>query len=440
MVEAYRRLEGEGLVEQRPGSGTYVRPSAALRAARFGSARLAAAEGRPVIPPGTIDLAGLTPHERGYPSSEFAACVQRVVADRGGQALGYGPTAGDLILRESLAERLTARGLSVDASRILLVGGAQQGLDLLFRTCLQPGDAVVTETPTYHLALELLRFHGARIHGIPLAPAEGRGASTLDVDALQDAITRHRPRLAYTMPRFQNPTGLSLDAASRRRLATACREAGVLLVEDDYEADMRHEGPDLAPVATLPEAGEVAYVGTLSKALFPGLRIGWVVASPEMLTRLAQVKRLSDLSGSTLLQAIAAELIVSGVYDRHLEGVVASTRERMRLMVDALQSKLPAECQVTSPQGGHVLWVEAPAPSGRALAEAASAEGVIVTPGENFAPDELPMAGVRVSVARIEPSEVEEAATRLARAVAKCMDDGRRRPSGGRDMERAVEV
>src|SRR6185369_14050717 len=121
-----------------------------------------------------------------------------------------------------LAERLSRRGLAVDASRILLVGGAQQGLDVVFRAWLHPGVVAVTESPTYHLALELLHFHGARIEGVPLQRA-ARGFSTLDAEVLQDAFARTRPTLSYAMPSFQNPTGLSLDPSSRRRLAAACR-------------------------------------------------------------------------------------------------------------------------------------------------------------------------------------------------------------------------
>lgn len=444
-VEAYRRLEAEGLVDRRQGSGTYVCPGRGGRGPLLRPSRAPVLESalggetRWVVPPGALDLAGLVPHERNYPAGEFADCLQRVMAERGGAALAYGPTAGDPRLREVLAERLSRRGLTADPSRILVVGGAQQGLDLVFRAFLEPGDAVVTESPSYHLALELLRFHRADVQSIPLQYA-GRGASRLDHATFDDALDRHRPALAYAMPTFHNPTGLSLDLPSRRHLASACRERGVLVIEDDYEADTRHGGPELPPLAALPEAGEVAYVGTLSKALFPGLRVGWVVGSPDLLDRLAQVKRLSDLSGAVLLQAVAAELIVSGVYDRHLSAAVADGANRMQRMAAALDARLPEGCRVTEPQGGHVLWLEAPASSGRALAERALREGVVVTAGEAFLPPGSRLAAVRVSIARVDSADVEGAASRLARAVAACIEEGQGSPERIVDMEKPVQV
>ena len=405
---------------------------------RSGSGRLAP-ETRPEVPVGAIDLASLAPHERQHPVAEFSECLARVLKDRGGSALGYGPTLGDARLREALAERLSRRGLSVSAANILVVGGAQQGLDLLFRSFLSPGDAVLTESPSYHMALELLRFHEARIAGVSLVTTTA-GLSTLDFAALETEMERRPPTLAYVMPTFQNPTGLTLDTPSRRRLASACREAGTLLVEDDYEADMAHDGAPPTPIAALPEAGDVAYVGTLSKALFPGLRVGWVVAKPDLLARLAQVKRISDLSGAMLLQAVAAELITSGTYERHLAAAVASTGRRMSAMVAALERALPTGARVTAPRGGHVLWLEAPVESGRSLATEALRQGVVVTPGEAFLPEDGSQAAVRISVAHIEEPEVDEAAARLARAVAACMEEGRSRPAFGADMEQPVQV
>jgi len=173
--------------------------------------------------------------------------------------------------------------------------------------------------------------------------------STLDVDALKEALSRERPALAYVMPSFQNPTGLTLDMNARRALASTLRAAGVALVEDDYEADMRHSGEPLPPVSSLKEAGESVYLGTLSKSFFPGLRIGWLAGSPDLLARVAQVKSVSDLSGAIVLQAVAAELLQSGAYDRHVAGAVEDAKQRMTALLAALRSLLPAEASVTSP-------------------------------------------------------------------------------------------
>ena len=449
-VDAYRRLEIEGLIEQRRGAGAFIKSSAAANLARVdrapgerASRALLSYEQRgfrPQLkeaPAGALDLAGLTPHERDYPSEEFAQAMSRALSRRGSKALGYGPPAGDPELREILAKRLRARGLNVEASGLVIVGGAQQGLDLLFRALLDPGDCVLTESPTYHLCLDLLAFHQARPCAIPVVPRNEPGLATLDFDVLQRVLERDRPRVAYLMPTFQNPTGLTLDLATRRSLARQLRDASVALIEDDYEADMRHDGEALPLVSSLPETGDAVYLGTLSKALFPGLRIGWLAGSPDVLARVAQVKRISDLSGPLLLQAVAADLLESGAYDKHVAGGVAQSRQRMAALGEALQAKLPEGCRITRPLGGHVLWLEAPAPSGRAIAEAAESRGVLVTPGEAFSAGPLRTAAVRLSIARIEMSDVPRAAEALAGAVQAAMSEGRLQ---GRDVESPVSV
>lgn len=449
-VDAYRRLEIEGLIEQRRGSGAFVRGAASRKGAaiarpegEIASRALLAFEQRHLrqmpreAPEGALDLAGLVPHERGYPAEAVAESMSRVLSRRGNKALGYGPPAGDPELREILAERLRSRGLNVDASGLIIVGGAQQGLDLLFRALLDPGDCVLTEAPTYHLCLDLLAFHQARVAAMPVVPRAEPGLASLDLEALASLLQRERPRLAYAMPSFQNPTGLSLDVATRRGLARMLKEHGVLLVEDDYEADMRFDGADLPPVSSLPEAGASAYIGTLSKALFPGLRVGWIAGSPDVLARVAQVKRISDLSGPLLLQAVAADLLSSGAYDRHVEGAAREARERMEALLGELDARLPEGCRVTRPLGGHVLWLEAPAASGIALAEAAAERGVLVTPGEAFAAAPSRQAALRLSIARIERADIPRAARALASAVEAVMNDGRR---NGRDVESPVSV
>jgi DNA-binding transcriptional MocR family regulator len=448
-VDAYRRLEIEGLIEQRRGAGAFVRSSAAANSRRFerapgerASRALLSYEQRSYrpelkeAPSGALDLAGLTPHERSYPAEAFAESMTRALTRRGNKTLGYGPPAGDPELREILARRLRARGMNVDATGLVIVGGAQQGLDLLFRALLDPGDCVLTEAPTYHLCLDLLAFHQARVATVPVLPREA-GLASLDLEALDRALEREKPRVAYAMPTFQNPTGLSLDLATRRAFARKLREHDVVLIEDDYEGDMRHGGDILPLLSSLPEAGPSVYLGTLSKALFPGLRIGWLAGNPDVLARVAQVKRISDLSGPLLLQAVAADLLESGAYDRHVLSVVGEAQQKMKALADALQARLPEGCRLTRPSGGHVLWLEAPAPSGRAMAEAAAARGVLVTPGEAFAAGPLARAAVRLSIARIEMDDIPRAAEALAAAVESCMNDSRR---SGKDVESPVSV
>lgn len=447
VVEAYRRLELDGLVRQRVGSGTYVLDAAAAavdRRARTGLASRAVRgldgleERRelPAAPGDAIDLAAIAPDEEGFPSEELGACVQEALAERGGEVLGYGPVTGDPELRELVAERLRDRGVELDAAELVIVGGAQQGLDLILRATVDPGDLVVTEAPTYHLGLDLLRFHGLDVATVPLLPGDAPGTSRLDVERL-DALLARKPVLVYCMPNYQNPTGLCLDLESRRALATACARAGALLVEDDYEVELAYEGERLPPLSALPEADEVAYVGTLSKALCPGLRVGWVAGSPRLIERLARVKRVSDLSGSPLLQAAAAKLISSGAYDRHLERVVGENRERMRVLRESLVRDLPEGCRSTHPLGGHAAWVRLPAGlSARSVAEEAARAGVIVSPGDLFETESSSVDGLRLSVARASSEEIPRGVAALAEAIREVAA----RQSGARRHETPVRI
>lgn len=432
VVEAYRRMEQDGLVEQRVGSGTYVleadapaRAPAPARRRREGLASAAVrgfdgSQARRELPPArrdAIDLAAIAPDEQSFPADELGACLQSALKERGAGLLGYGPVAGDPRLREALAARLCARGLAIEASGLVIVGGAQQGLDLVLRATADAGDLAIAEAPTYHLGLELMRFHGLELETVPLQPGEQPGTSRLDAGRLETLLARG-PVLAYSMPSYQNPTGLSLDLDSRRLLAAACADAGTLLVEDDYEADLAYEGERLPPVAALPEAGEVAYVGTLSKALCPGLRVGWVAGSPELLDRLIRVKRVSDLSGSPLLQAAAAGFLASGAYDRHLAKVVEVNRERMRVLREVLAAELPDGCESTAPRGGHALWVRLPPGlSARAVAEAAGEAGVVVSPGDLFETEPGAEEGLRLSLARASTDEIPRGVSALAKAI-----------------------
>lgn len=462
VVAAYRRLEADGLLELKRGAGAYVRhvapsiPARRPRGERASQALLAherrAAAALAASPPATgavsaagepLDLGGLSPHERGYPAGAFSDAMLRALERRGHAALGYGPSGGDPELREILAERLRARGLAADASALVVVGGAQQGLDLLFRALLDPGDTVVTEAPTYHMGLDLLAFHRARVAPVRVRPgraqdgAQAGALATLDFDALSLALEQ-APSLAYVMPTCQNPTGLTLDLPTRVRLVSMLRDAGVLLVEDDYEAGMLHSGEPLPLACSLPQAGETVYLGTLSKALFPGLRIGWLAGDPATVARVAQVKRVTDLSGSLVLQAAATELLRSGAYDAHVATHAREAGERMRALVAALEPLLPEGCALTRPLGGHVLWLQAPASSGRAIAARAARLGVIVTPGESFEA-EPQGAAVRVSIARIEPRDVPRAAELLARSVHEAMKESRGRSRAG-EMDRPVTM
>ncbi|MEM7245346.1 MAG: PLP-dependent aminotransferase family protein [Acidobacteriota bacterium] len=452
VVEAYRRLELEGWVDQRVGSGTYVRSPAsaaasALRGRGGGPVAVGVAElleqvrrvELPPVSPDALDLSTIVPDVRGFPSEAFHASLRRASERRGSEVLSYGPATGDAELRDLLAERLRRRGLPVEGSDLVVVAGAQQGIDLLLRAHAQPGDRVVVESPTYHHALDLLRIHRVEIDELPLHHDRGGSRSHYDSDELERCLSA-RPAVVYAQPNHQNPTGLTLRPESRVQLVEACARAGSLLIEDDYEAELHHdEDGRLKPLAAISDGAVVAHVGTLSKALFPGLRIGWIAGPSELIERVARVKRITDLSGSVILQAAAADLIATGEYDRHLEQVVAEGVRRLKTLGRALARELPPGFTATAPEGGHALWLELPPGlTGEALARRAAEEGVLVSPGELFSVRGGPGA-VRLSTAQLDAAEIDDAVGRLARAARALMAEGPR-PTRDPDLEAPLRI
>jgi DNA-binding transcriptional MocR family regulator len=427
--QALQVLKSEGWIETNRGGGTRIAPRS-LAAPRPGPApawdRLASSllsrvlAERPAAdatPEGALDLSRLAPDEKDFPAEAFAKLLAEVARD--GALLAYGSPFGYRPLRETLAERLRRRGIPADPEGLLIVNGAQQGLDLITRALVDPGDPVAVEVPSYALALTLLRAHRARLLAVPL-DAEGP-----EPEALSRALAE-RPKFFYTIPDFHNPTGLLASPARRADVAGRIAAAGVLVVEDAFDADLYVEGELPPPLAALaPE--HVVHLGTLSKALFPGVRVGWISGPREFVHRLAALKRVGELTSPLVLQAALNLFLARGDYDRHLVRTRARLKGRLALAHRVIRERFPAGTRSARPSGGWVLWIELPAGvSGRALAEAARDKGVLVSAGADFHPDLADVPAIRVTVAREEPADlarglaaVGAAARALARQAAR---------------------
>lgn len=423
--QALQILKREGWIETNKGGGTRIcRRSAAAPVVgpspawdRIASSLLTRIVAEPPAtepgPDGAIDLSRLAPDEREFPAAEFARQLAEVAQN--GSLLSYGSPFGYRPLRETLAARLLRRGIPADPECILIVNGAQQGLDLITRALVDPGDNVAVELPSYAGALSLLRAHGARLLGIPL---DDDGP---EPQALERAL-RERPKFFYTIPDFHNPTGQLATPARRATLAAAAAQAGVLLVEDAFDADLHVEGELPPPLAAYaPE--HVIHLGTISKALFPGVRVGWVAGPREFVHRLAALKRVGELTSPPVLQAALNLFLVRGDYDRHLSRTRVRLRSRLALAHRTILGRFPIGTRCDRPAGGYVLWVRLPdGLSGRELAAAARREGVLISPGADFAPERTDLPAIRVSVARGSGPEIERALDvlgGLARSLAR---------------------
>ena len=433
VMRAYGELWALGYLESRPGSYSTVRrpgrPGTAnqqagdslidwhalsrpsLRRATEDAALLARdqAAGRDVI-----NFARLSADPLLAPVAELRRCLKQALLENGQLLVDYGDPAGYRPLRETLARRMRVHGISVTAEEIVITGGAQHGLDLVLRLLTRPGDRVVTESPSYASALSLFRLHELRLRDIPLRN------DGMDLDALEAALKRTRPALVYTIPNFQNPTGLTTSQAHRERLLALCEARGVPILEDGFEEELKYFGKAVLPIKSMDTRGIVIYVGTLSKIVFPGLRIGWIAAPRACVDQLAAIQRASCLSGNVLAQAAVERFFSSGGYEAYLRRIHALYRKRMQTMLRSLKQFAPRGVEWTEPAGGYTLWlrVGAGSRSEEALYERLLQAGVKVAPGGAFFPTSLRrQPQFRLSIACVTEEEIVEGCRRLGRGL-----------------------
>lgn len=429
---AYRLLAEGGLVRATVGRGTEVvagtAPHARTLVSRAARAAGDALRGGPVPPTLPIgqsllaDFGSLQPDRASLPVDAVADALDAALRDDGPALLAYGDPAGDRGLRELLARR-HADALPADPERILISSGAQQGIDLVLRTLTEPGDAVAVPLPAYPQLFGALAAHELRL--VPIETASGN----LEPEALARVLDE--VRLVYAMPTFQNPTGSTLDSAQRRAVMELIAASDVPVLEDGVECELRFRGAELPSLQSLDPRGRTVTVRSFSKGLFPGVRIGWLEASPELIAPMAAIKRFSDLESSPLLQAALGRLLRSGVLDRELERLRAELRTRHAAARTHLASAMPAGVHWSEPEGGLSLWVELPRGcDARRVAIAAARDGVLVTPGDAFHPRSRSVAGFRLALSRAPLDVIAPGIDVLARHV--------RSETGVRDGGRAA--
>jgi 2-aminoadipate transaminase len=363
----YAELQAQGLIESYVGRGTFV--SGRAQTFPTGNPHLAALRQPPVEPaawrsrgllselvrlieqPEILSFAQAIPAASTYPVRELQQAFHHIL--RQPDALNYGPIQGEVELREQVSRMLLERGIAAPPDSVLISAGAQQGIDVSLRALARPGDVILTEEPIYPGIVELARVHGMRVVTIPMD--EG---GILDGE-LEAACAAHHPRLLYTVPTFHNPTGVSLDPQRAGNIMAVARAYDMLILEDDVYGLLSFEDPAPLPLKAQDRSGQVVYITSFSKSLAPGLRLGAVVAAPDLLPDLAAAKQSSDLICSSLLQRVLATYLRRGHFAPHLQQVRALYKERRDALLHALDHYLPG-CACTRPGGGLSVWVTLP--------------------------------------------------------------------------------
>jgi 2-aminoadipate transaminase len=363
--------------------------------------------------PDVISLSGGMPDVTRVPASAAADAAHDAVMHEGTQALQYGSSEGRRELRDVIVELMAEIGVRLTSDDLVVTAGAQQALDLLAKTFLDPGDVVITEGPTYVGALQAFSAYQPRIVCIPMDDDGMR------VDLLAEELGRlgHRgAKFIYTIPNFQNPAGVTLSPERRRRLLELAREYDIPVIEDDPYGRLRFAGGHAKPLRALDD--EVIYLGTFSKIFAPGLRLGWVAAPRPILAKLLLVKQAADLCGSAFAQVTAERYFAGTRWRRVLQGLVKAYSERRNAMLAALEEHFPPEARWTNPDGGFFVWVELPyfVDTSTMLAEAVE-HGVTYVPGDAFFPDGRGRNCMRLAFCYAEPEAIAEGIRRLAAVI-----------------------
>lgn len=373
--------------------------------------------------PGIISFAAGLPPAELFPAEEFRTATDTVLRRRPERALQYGETAGEAELRDWVAGVYSLPGRPVRRENVLITTGSQQALDLMGRVFLDPGDVVLVEDPTYLAALTAWRPCGTEF--TPLAMDEG-GLVPEELDRAEASSAK----LLYCVPNFQNPSGVTLEVGRRRQLVAWSRATSIPLVEDNPYGELRYEGEASPHLLDLDreradggeDAGQVIHLGTFSKTLAPGLRVGWVIAPRPVIDKLTLAKQSMDLHTSTLCQHVALELVREGMLERHLPRLRAVCGGRRVAMLQALSDYMPSGVTWNRPEGGMFLFLRLPEHlNATTLLKSALERGVAFVPGEDFHASGGGHNTLRLNFTGTSEERIGEGVRRLAAVLAEAV-------------------
>lgn len=369
--------------------------------------------------PDILSFAGGLPAPELFPVEAIRRAHEDVLRDEPRAALQYSTTEGLLALREWISARLVRQGIDASPDCTLITSGSQQGIDLAARVLINPGDAVAVEDPSYLAALQAMGNYDARFVTVP---SDDDG---MRVDELERVAIKENVRVVYLVPNFQNPKGTTLSLARRHQLVELAGRLGIAIIEDDPYGELRFRGERLPSLAALDTRGVVIRLGSFSKTLAPGLRIGFATGPKEAIRAMTIAKQATDLHTGTLAQRVTARLLSTFDYDGHLAMLRQVYGERCDVMLGALSKHMPSGMSWTQPDGGMFVW--ACLPGGLAaedLFAEAIEEKVAFVPGSGFFAGTKHHGFMRLNYSNCAPALIEEGMARLGRVVTRAMAPG----------------
>lgn len=356
---------------------------------------------------GIINFAGGLPAPELFPVERIRECITAVLDNYPTAALQYSLTQGVGQLRDLIAERMSISSLPVSGENILITTGSQQGLDLVGRAFLEPGDYVLTESPTYLGALQAFNFYQCRYATVDLDD-EG-----MLVDQAEAQIKKHKPKLIYVVPNFQNPSGITMSLERRKELVRLAFEYQIPIIDDNPYGELRYSGKKMPSLRGIGGDAVIA-LGTFSKLISPGLRVGWICAPVDALGVIERAKQAADLHSTTFTQYVIYEFLKRGYLEEHIELIKHSYAERRDVMLKALKEYFPAQISWPHPDGGLFLWIQMPGgPSCTKVFDKAVERGVAFVPGQPFHPDGSGDNTFRLNFANAGVEDIVEGIKRL---------------------------
>lgn len=356
--------------------------------------------------PGMISFAGGIPAPECFPHEELAEIARDILMNQGVQALQYGVTEGYGPLRDWVTDRMRAKGLLHEGDAVLITTGGQQGIDLGAKVLLNEGDGVAVEAPSFIGALNAFRAYNTRLYGVPMDD------DGMNMEELEDTLkTNPHIKLIYTIPTFQNPSGITMSLTKRKKMLELAAQYDVLIMEDNPYEEQRFAGEPMDTVKSLDTEGRVLYLGSFSKMLAPGMRVGWACGPATIIGRMTVVKQVNDVHTNLLAQMMIMEYDRRHGLDRHVAEARTVHGEKCRWMLACMDRYLPMEKTAwTRPQGGLYIWCTLKdGGDSAALVKQCAARKVAFVPGNAFAVDmDAPNPGFRLNFSAALPEKIEE--------------------------------
>jgi len=393
VVNAYKILEKWGRVYKKIGSGTYIIP--------INNSDYLDGENREPKKECIYDFSKTSPTSDFFPIKSFKNAINVVLDTEGGIAFNYQEGKGHYNLRDSITTYLKGYNLFVSPDDIQIISGAQQGLDIVSKGILNYGDTIIVESPTYAGAIATFKNRGLKIIDVPVLD------DGIDMEKFEDEVRKHRPKLFYVMPNFQNPTGILYSEEKRNKLIELSKELDFYILEDDYGTELNYSNSDVYSLKSQDKYDKVIYIKSFSKIFMPGLRLGFMISAKKLNTRIAIAKHTTDIATSGLIQRAFYYYLKDGDWKSQIENLKKIMNERMKIAINTLKKNLPKECGFIESFGGVNLWIYLPEKiDSSEFSEFARENKVMIVPGEVFYNSKRITNDFRISITAIETESV----------------------------------